>query len=96
MPEQLPSEVADEPPAARLVYLALEGSVHDQAGLADRTGLTTRRIREVASTLEDLDVIATYRHPTDARRRIYYDPDAFTAIGAHQRYTAPHPPESEK
>lgn len=86
MPEQLPTEVRDLTPAARLVYLALEGSVHDQDGLVDRTGLTTRRIREVASTLEEIDVIATYRHPSDARRRIYYDPDAFDAIEAHQRY----------
>jgi|AntRauTorcE11897_2_1112592.scaffolds.fasta_scaffold64229_1 DNA-binding MarR family transcriptional regulator len=88
MPEQLPPEVADEPPAARLVYLALEGSVLDQHDLADRTGLTTRRIREVASTLDEKDMIASYRHPSDARRNIYFDPEAFDAIEAHQRYTS--------
>ena len=88
MPEQLPKDVRDLPPAARLVYLALEGEVLDQNELADRTGLTKRRIREVANTLDEKGAIASYHHPSDARRRIYFDPDEFDAIGAHQTYTA--------
>jgi len=33
-------------------------------------------------------MIASYRHPSDARRNIYFDPEAFDAIEAHQRYTS--------
>ncbi|PCR89300.1 PaaX domain-containing protein [Natrinema ejinorense] len=86
MPEQLPPEVLDEPPATRLVYLAITGEVHDQDSLVDATGLSKRRIRDVANDLVDKRLINTYRNPDDQRRRIYYDPSEYNLIKAQQEY----------
>lgn len=73
-------------PAGRLVYMALEGSVHDQESLAAATGLSKRRIRDVVGDLVDMGIVTSYRMPSDQRRRIYYDPEAFDLVEAQHRY----------
>ncbi|WP_226479181.1 MarR family transcriptional regulator [Natrinema amylolyticum] len=71
MPEQLPKDVADEPPAARLVYLALEDRPMTVEEIVDCTGLSKKSIRDSGRLLEDKGVIEIETHPHDARKGQY-------------------------
>ncbi len=87
MPKQLPPEVRDKPPAYRLVWLAIEGEVHDVDTLVDATGLSKRRIRDAANYLAECGLINSYRLPSDQRRRIYFDAAEHDLISAQQAYS---------
>ncbi|SEQ31554.1 hypothetical protein SAMN04489841_1436 [Natrinema salaciae] len=71
MPEQLPEKVADEPPAARLVYLALEDGPMTVEEIVDCTGLSKKSIRDSGRLLENKGVLEIKTHPRDARKGQY-------------------------
>ena len=89
MPEQLPTEVADESPAVRLVYKVLEADGPlTQSQLAEATALTTRTVRDAGVVLENGGLITSYNHPDDQRRRVYFvDEQHDSIMDAHQAFT---------
>jgi len=67
-----PSELAELPPSAKLVYKVLEyNGKLTQKAIAEKSMLSTRTVRYAISELEDIDAISEELYFPDARQRLY-------------------------
>ncbi|AFZ74539.1 helix-turn-helix domain-containing protein [Natronobacterium gregoryi] len=71
MPKQLPQEVRDLPPSARLIWLALEDGPMTVDELQVSTGCSKKRIRDCARELEEEGLVESQTSLRDARKSIY-------------------------
>lgn len=71
-PTSVPDTIADEPPAAGLVYLLVDANEPTTFGaLREASGLCATTARTHLDTLLDADLVAEEIHESDARRDIY-------------------------
>lgn len=70
---QLPSAVRDQPPSARLVYLALvEGETPMTVDtITAETGVSADRVRRLLGYLLEEDLVTADEHPSDGRRKVW-------------------------
>ncbi|WP_089650111.1 MarR family transcriptional regulator [Halobacterium hubeiense] len=70
---EVPEEIADAPPSAKLVYLVLEGTDGpiSQHELADRANLDVRQARAALATLDQYDVVEERPNLRDLREKHY-------------------------
>lgn len=69
---EVPDEIADEPPAAKLVYLLVERNAPTTFGaLQSAAGLSATTARTHLDTLVAQGLVVETMHSSDARRSIY-------------------------
>lgn len=71
-PRQIPSDLADAPTRAELVYLLLrELGPATKSDLVDATQRSASTIRRALRDLEERDLVGSERQRDDRRRRLY-------------------------